>query len=92
MQSYDPGAALSDPESRAIFIADALSTGNAAHVAAAIGVAIEAFGIIQMAQRSRIHVDELRVLFSHQGNPDLVRLVRVLRILGVELSAVPSQG
>lgn len=89
---YDFGAALTCPETRAIFISDALSTGNPAHAAAAIGVAIKAFGIVQMAQRSRIEVDELRELFSNQGNPDLTRLLRVLQILEVKLSAVPCSS
>lgn len=89
LYDYDPGAALVCPETRAIFIADALSTGNAAHAAAAIGVAIEAFGIVPMAQHTQIPVAELRELFSNQGNPDLARLMRVLKVLEVDLSAVP---
>lgn len=71
-----------------MFIADALATGQAAHVAAAIGVAISAFGMSEMAHLTGITVAELEQLFGTHGDPDLYRLMKVLRVLGVSLSVV----
>ena len=83
---YDPGAALTSPEARSVFIGDALATGHAAHVAASIGVAISAFGATEMARRTGIAVEDLEQLFGIHGDPDLYRLMKVLHVLGVSLS------
>jgi len=85
---YDPGAALTNPETRTVFIADALATGHAAHIAASIGVAISAFGAAKMASLTGITVADLEQLFCIHGDPDLYRLMKVLRVLGVSLSVV----
>ena len=85
---YDPGAALTNPETRAVFIADALATGHAAHIVASIGVAISAFGAAKMASLTGITVADLEQLFGTHGDPDLYRLMKVLRVLGVSLSVV----
>lgn len=61
---YDPGAALTNPETRAVFIADALATGHAAHIVASIGVAISAFGAAKMASLTGITVADLEQLFG----------------------------
>ena len=51
---YDPAAALVDPESIAIFVADAFETGDAAYIAKAMGVVARAKGMT-----------EKTVLFKH---------------------------
>lgn len=83
---YDFGASLTSPEARAIFIADALATGNAAHTIAAIGVAIRAFGVNEMSSRAGIPVIELDQRFSTEANPDFFCVLKVLQVLGVSLS------
>ncbi|EXF90957.1 hypothetical protein HK44_029750 (plasmid) [Pseudomonas fluorescens HK44] len=72
-----------------MFIADALATGDAAHIAAAIGVAVRAFGLNDVASLTGITVADLEQLFSTHGNPDLDRLMKVLRVLGGSLSVAP---
>ena len=83
---YDPGAALTTPEARAVFIADALETGDGGHIAVAIGVAVRAFGLNDVASLTGITVADLEQLFGTQGDPDLDRLMKVLHVLGVSLS------
>ena len=87
---YDPGAALTNPETRTVFIADALATGDAGHIAASIGVAISAFGMSEMTRRTGIAVEDLEQLFGTHGDPDLYRLMKVLDVLGVNLSVTRS--
>ncbi|MGV8864786.1 MAG: DNA-binding protein [Pseudomonas sp.] len=87
---YDPGAALTCPETRAVFLADALATGNLPHIVAAVGIAVRAFGSAKLAHLSGIAMADLEQLFGIQGDPDLCRLMKVLRVLGVGLSVVPT--
>lgn len=86
---YDPSAALTSPETRAVFLADAFETGDAAHIAASIGVAARVFGLNDVASLTGIAVGDLEQLFSAQGDPDLDRLMKVLKVLGLSLSAAP---
>ncbi|VVP62017.1 hypothetical protein PS874_06421 [Pseudomonas fluorescens] len=86
---YDPGAVLTCPETRAVFLADAFATGNDAHVVAAIGIAVSAFGLTEMTRLTGIAVADLEQIFGVHGDPDLDRLMKVLRVLGLSLSVAP---
>lgn len=46
---YDPALALVDDEDIAVFMADALETGDAAYIAKALGVVARAKGMTQLA-------------------------------------------
>jgi len=87
---YDPANALTTTGARAVFIADALASGNDAHFVAAVGIAIKAFGSTEMARLTGIAVADLEQLFGAHGDPDLYRLIKVLRVLGVSLSVVAT--
>jgi probable addiction module antidote protein len=87
---YDPASALTTTAARAVFIADALATGSDAHFVAAVGITIKAFGSTEMARLTGIAVADLEQLFGVQGDPDLYRLIKVLRVLGVSLSVVAT--
>lgn len=80
---YDPAAALESEGAIAVFLADALETGDAAYIAKAVGVVARAKG---MAELSR---EQLYRSFSEQGNPTLKTLLTVMRALGVDLTARP---
>jgi len=45
LYSYDPAAALDGPQAIAIFMANALETGDAAYIAKALGVVARAKGM-----------------------------------------------
>nr|MBS7676169.1 putative addiction module antidote protein [Vibrio cholerae] len=49
---YDPAAALVDPETIALFMADAFETGDAGHIAKALGVVARAKGMTELAKES----------------------------------------
>jgi hypothetical protein len=52
LYDYDPAAALTDPESIAIFIADALETDDAEYIAKALVVVARAKGINEAKNRA----------------------------------------
>jgi len=92
LMDYDPASALIDSAARAAFIKDAFESGEAGHAAAAIGVAIKAFGIQAMAETVGLTVQILEDGFRPGGNPDLRILMMVLGALSVELSVSPRQS
>ncbi|MDX5445984.1 MAG: hypothetical protein LPJ87_08005 [Zoogloeaceae bacterium] len=52
LTSYTPAAALVDEESIALFMSEALETGDAGYVAHALGVVACAYGLIETAWKS----------------------------------------
>jgi len=49
---YDPARALDGPEAIAVFIADALETGDAAYIAEAMGVVFRSKGMAELAKEA----------------------------------------
>jgi len=86
---YDPAAALTDPETIALFISDAFQTGNAGYIAEALGVVARAKGMTDLAEASGVTRENLYRSFSAKGNPTLKTLVAVMTALGVDLIARP---
>lgn len=56
---YDPAQALDEPEAIAVFIADALDTGDAAYIAEAMGVVARAKGISRLAKETGLAREHL---------------------------------
>ncbi len=83
---YDPAAALTDPETIALFMADAFETGDAAHIAQALGVVARAKGMTELAKESGLSREQLYRSFSDKGNPTLNTLLAVMRAVGLDLT------
>lgn len=86
---YDPAEDLGSPEAIALFMADALQTGDAAYIASAIGTAARARGMSQIAQETGLSREQLYRSLSANGNPTLKTTLAILKSLGVELTARP---
>ncbi|CAI8982105.1 addiction module antidote protein [Pseudomonas zeae] len=86
---YDPAQALDGPEAIAVFLADALDTGDAAYIAKAMGVVARAKGMTELAKETGLAREQLYKSFSERGNPTLKTLLVVMRALGVDLTARP---
>ncbi|MDP4573459.1 putative addiction module antidote protein [Pseudomonas sp. LPH60] len=84
---YDPAQALDGPEAIAVFIADALDTGDAAYIAKAMGVVARAKGMSVLAKETGLNREQLYKSFSDRGNPTLKTMLVVMRALGVDLTA-----
>lgn len=88
---YDPAAALDTEEGIAVFLADALETGNAAYIAKAMGVVARAKGMAELARETGLSREQLYRSFSEQGNPTLKTMLAVMQALGVDLTARPHE-
>lgn len=86
---YDPAQALDGPEAIAVFLADALETGDAAYIAKAMGVVARAKGMTELARETGLAREQLYKSFSANGNPTLKSTLAVLRALGVDLTVRP---
>ena len=83
---YDPAAALTDPESIAIFMSDAFETGDAGYIAKAVGVVARAKGMTELAKESGLSREQLYRSFSDKGNPTLKTMLAVMRAVGLDLT------
>lgn len=87
LYEYDPASALTDPENIAVFMADAFETGDAGHIAKALGVVARAKGMTELARESGLSREMLYRSFSEKGNPTLKTLLAVMRAVGVDMTA-----
>ncbi|MBS5774075.1 MAG: putative addiction module antidote protein [Enterobacter cloacae] len=83
---YDPAAALVNDEAIALFMADALETGDAAYIARALGVIARAKGMSDIATETGLSREQLYRSFSEKGNPTLKTTLSVMKALGIELT------
>jgi probable addiction module antidote protein len=66
---------------------DALASGNAAYVAAVLGVIARARGMGEVARAAGVTREEFYRSLSEAGDPRLSTLLGVMRALGVRLVA-----
>lgn len=66
---FDPAQALSGPEAVAVFIADALDTGDAAYIVEAMGVVARAKVMTDLAKETGLAREQLYELISERGKP-----------------------
>ncbi len=86
LTEYDHAAALIDDEEIAFFMADALETGDAGHIAKALGVVARAKGMAHIAAQTGLSREQLYRSFSDKGNPTLKTTLAVMKALGLGLT------
>jgi probable addiction module antidote protein len=60
---------------------------DAAHIAAALGDVARARGMVQLAKDTGISREGLYKALSHEGNPSLATVLKVVKALGLKLTA-----
>lgn len=90
-RKFDPARYLDDDEAMALYLTEALETGDPSFVADALGVIACARGMSKVARKAGLSRETLYRTLSEDGNPELATLLRVLRALGFELSAAPAR-
>lgn len=89
-KAFDSSQFLVSREAQAELFSDALQTGHASYIAAALGVIARARGMTQIAEETGLSRPALYAALREGGNPTLETVMRVAQALGVELRAVPS--
>ncbi|WP_175869615.1 addiction module antidote protein [Bartonella gabonensis] len=77
---------LKTPEDQEIFLNEALKTGDAAHIADAIGIVARAQNMSALAKETNRERSGLYRSLSKTGDPKLSTLVAVLSALNLQLS------
>jgi len=89
---FDPAEYLDDSESIAAYMSDALESEDPAFVADALGVVARARGMSEIAREAGVSRESLYRSLSTDGNPEFATVLRVIRALGLQLSATRIRG
>lgn len=90
LHDFDPAKMLKSDEAVEAFLVDALETGDAGHIAAALGVVARAKGMTQVARATGLAREQLYRSLSADGNPTLETTLAVLKAIGFQLSGRKS--
>lgn len=82
---FDVAEMLDSDEAIEIFLADAMETGDAKHIASALGVVARAKGMTKIARETGLAREHLYKSLSENGNPTLETTLAVLKALGFHL-------
>ncbi|CAA9345285.1 MAG: FIG045511: hypothetical antitoxin (to FIG022160: hypothetical toxin) [uncultured Microvirga sp.] len=87
---YDTARYLDTDDAVAAYIEAVLEDGDPALVAEAIGVVARARGMSEIARETGLSRESLYRSLSKQGNPEFATILKVLKAVGVRLSATPG--
>ena len=85
LYNFDPAELLTSDEAIEVFLNDALETGDARHIASALGVAARAKGMTKIAREAGLAREQLYKSLSENGNPTLETLLAVMKTIGLRL-------
>jgi probable addiction module antidote protein len=85
LYDFDPADLLKNDEAIEIFLNDAFQTGDAQHIASALGVAARAKGMTKVARETGLAREQLYKSLSETGNPTLETTLAVMKALGFRL-------
>jgi len=88
---FDAAEYLDSEERQVAYITAALETGDADFVRDALGIVARARGMGQVAKSAGLNRESLYKALGETGNPEFTTVMRVVRALGLTLSARPSQ-
>jgi len=89
---FDAAEYLDTIERQAAYITVALETGDPEFVRDAIGIVARARGIAAIAKDADLNRESLYKALGASGNPEFGTMLRVLKALGMTLSARPVQA
>jgi probable addiction module antidote protein len=81
---------LNTGERQAAYITAALETGDADFVRDALGLVARARGIGRIAKSAALNRESLYKALGESGNPEFGTVMRVLKAMGLKLSARPA--
>lgn len=84
---FDPAQYLDDETAMAAYLSEALETNDPAFIADALGVLSRTHGMTEIARQTGLGRESLYKALSSEGNPELQTVLKVLKALGLKLSA-----
>ena len=89
---FDAAEYLDTPERQAGYITAAFETGDPAFVRDAIAVVARARGMAEVARLAELNRESLYKALGEAGNPEFGTVMRIVRALGLTLSAHPASN
>ena len=86
IHDFDPAEMLQSEQAIEVFLTDAFETGNAGHIASALGVVARAKGMTEIARKTGLAREQLYRSLSENGNPTLETTLAVMKALGFEMT------
>lgn len=87
---FDAARYIETPEDEADLLSDAIASGEAAYIAAALGaVARSRGGVARLAGETGLSRQSLHKALSSDGNPRLDTMLKVLGALGLRMRITP---
>lgn len=87
---FDPSDHLTDTSMQIELLHEALESGDASFVAAALGTVARARGMSEIARQSGIGRTALYKSLDASGDPKLSTLISVVKALGLKLEITPA--
>ncbi len=87
---FDAADYLDSEERQIAYITAALETGDADFVRDALGIVARARGMGEIAKGAGLNRESLYKALGEAGNPEFSTIMRVLRAMGLTLSARPT--
>ncbi|TMJ88561.1 MAG: putative addiction module antidote protein [Alphaproteobacteria bacterium] len=87
---FDAADYLDTEERQVAYIAAALETGDADFVRDALGLVARARGMSEIAKNAGLNRESLYKALGETGNPEFSTVMRIVRALGLTLSARPA--
>jgi probable addiction module antidote protein len=87
---FDAADYLDSEERQIAYITAALETGDADFVRDALGIVARARGMGEIAKGAGLNRESLYKALGETGNPEFSTIMRVLRAMGLTLSARPT--
>jgi probable addiction module antidote protein len=87
---FDAAGHLDSEERQTAYIAAALETGDADFVRDALGLVARARGLGEIAKKAGLNRESLSKALGEAGNPEFGTVMRIVRALGLTLSAQPA--
>jgi probable addiction module antidote protein len=88
---FDAASYLDTEKRQAAYLAAALETGDAEFVRDALGLVARARGMTQIAKAAGLNRESLYKALGDKGNPEFATVMRIMRALGLALSAHPAE-
>lgn len=89
LKEWDSSEFLTDEETISEYINAAMETGDPDFIKVALGQAIKARGVTQVAKEAGVPRQSLYKALSQGGNPSLKTLNKIVGALGLRLATVP---
>lgn len=90
LKKFDAAEYIETPEDVVEFLSAAFESGDAGHIANALGIVARSRGMSQIAEAAGVTRAALYKGFDASGDPKLSTILGVLRALGLQISLAPA--